>query len=291
LEISEIKVKTAKSLYLPYQEAVIMPVGDVQYSGGGENDPCDVDRFQRHIEWGMKRGAYFLGMGDYLDTISPSQRIALRKMEMYDSTEDMIEEILGQRLEKFQRLVQGTEGRWLGLLEGHHYGEFADGTTTDTRLCQFLKAPFLGDCAMVRVNFRKATDEHNRASCVIWAHHGVGGGRLLGAPLNTLEHVVKAFSADIYLMGHHHKKVAGPLDRVFVQWEADPPRLAHRRIIMACTGGFLRGYMQGHQRSGRAQGTYVEQRMLNPTSLGGVVIYARPRSTRGKYHLDLSIEL
>ena len=290
MEINSIEVKTAKSLYLPYQEAIIMPIGDVQYSGGDKNDPCDVDRFQRHIDWGMKRGAYFLGMGDYLDTISPSQRVALKKLELYDSTEDMIEEILGQRLEKFQSLVKGTEGRWLGLLEGHHYADFPDGTTTDTRLCQFLKAPFLGDCAMLRLGF-KDTATVQRASCTIWAHHGVGGGKLLSAPLNTLEHVVKAFSADIYLIGHQHKKVAGPLDRIFVQWEADPPRVQHRRIIMACTGGFLRGYMQGHQRAGRAQGTYVEQAMMNPTSLGGVVIYVRPRASKGKYHLDLSIEL
>ena len=290
MEINSIEVKTAKSLHLPYQEAIVMPIGDVQYSGGDKNDPCDVDRFQRHIEWGMKRGAYFLGMGDYLDTISPSQRVALKKLELYDSTEDMIEEILGKRLERFQRLVKGTEGRWLGLLEGHHYADFPDGTTTDTRLCQFLKAPFLGDCAMVQLVF-KDTALVRRASCTIWAHHGVGGGKLLSAPLNTLEHVVKAFSADIYLIGHQHKKVAGPLDRIFVQWEADPPRVQHRRIIMACTGGFLRGYMQGHQRAGRAQGTYVEQAMMNPTSLGGVVIYIRPRASKGKYHLDLSIEL
>ena len=290
MEIQSIEVKTAKSLHLPYQEAIVMPIGDVQYSGGDKNDPCDVDRFQRHIEWGMKRGAYFLGMGDYLDTISPSQRVALKKLELYDSTEDMIEEILGKRLERFQRLVKGTEGRRLGLLEGHHHADFPDGTTTDTRLCQFLKAPFLGDCAMVQLVF-KDTALVRRASCTIWAHHGVGGGKLLSAPLNTLEHVVKAFSADIYLIGHQHKKVAGPLDRIFVQWEADPPRVQHRRIIMACTGGFLRGYMQGHQRAGRAQGTYVEQAMMNPTSLGGVVIYIRPRASKGKYHLDLSIEL
>lgn len=288
MELNSLEVKTAKSLYLPYREAIIMPIGDVQYAGGDKNDACDVDRFQRHMEWGMKRGAYFLGMGDYLDTLSPSQRAALKKLEMYDSTEDMVEEILGQRLEKFKKLVKGTEGRWLGLLEGHHYAEFADGTTTDTRLCQYLKAPFLGDCAMVRVNF---ADSKVRSSCIIWAHHGVGNGRLLSSPLNALEHVVKAFSADVYLIGHQHKKVAGPLDRIFVQWEADPPQIKHRRIIMACTGGFLRGYMQGHQRSGRAQGTYVEQRMMNPTSLGGIVIYARPRSSTGKYHLDLSVEL
>ena len=288
MEVIRTEVKTAKSLYLPLQETILMPVGDVQFAGGGELDPCDVDRFQRHIAWGMDQGAYFLGMGDYLDVASPSNRDRLQAAKLYDSIQEMIEEAANRQLEKFQALVKGTEGRWLGLLEGHHYYEFEDGTTSDTRLSTYLKAPFLGDAAMLRVTF-KAQDK-NRTGCTIWCHHGVGGGRFVGAPLNLLENIIKAFEADIYLIGHQHKKVSAPLDRIYVNWDTDPPRVQHRRIIIGCTGGFLRGYMQGHQKKGRPQGTYVEQRMLTPTALGGLVIRMRPRNTHGKYGLDLSVE-
>jgi len=289
MEVITKSVRTAKALYLPYRETPIMPIGDVQFAGGGANDPCDVDRFQRHLEWGMKRGAYFLGMGDYLDTVSPSNRATIKAAKLYDSAEDAIIEIMELRLERFQRLVKGTEGRWLGLLEGHHYYDFEDGSTTDTRLCKVLKAPFLGDSAFVRLMFK--AQGKSRIGCVIWCHHGVGGGRLTSAPLNLLEHVIKAFSADIYLIAHHHKLVGAPIDRVYVNWDRDPPTIEHRTVIIGCTGSFMRGYLQGHKRSGRAQGTYVEQRMLNPTALGGMVVYVRPRNTHGKHHLDLSVEM
>ena len=288
MEVISQNVKTAKSLFLPLQETIIMPIGDVQYAGGGVNDACDLNRLQRHLEWGMKRGAYFLGMGDYIDVASPSNRDAVRHAKMYDSLQDALEEINEQYLEKFKSVLKGTEGRWLGLLEGHHFWEFADGATTDTRLCQALKAPFLGDCAFVRLVFK--SNGKQRTGCTIWCHHGVGSGKLAGAPLNSLEHIIKAFEADIYLMGHMHKKVAAPMNRVYVNWDEDPPRMRHRNVIIGCTGGFLCGYLQGSKRAGRAQGTYVEQKMLNPTALGGLVVYVRPRNTHGRYGVDLSVE-
>ena len=288
MEVIITEVHTAKALSLPLQETILMPVGDIQFAGGGEHDPCDVDRFQRHIEWGMKQGAYFLGMGDYLDVASPSNRERLQSAKLYDSIQEMIEEAAELQLEKFKKLIHGTEGHWLGLLEGDHFYEFEDGSTSDTRLAAYLKTAFLGDSAMLRLWF--TAQERRRAGCTIWCHHGTGGGRLTSAPLNLLEHVIKTFSADIYLIGHQHKKVSAPLDRIYVNWDADPPRLQHRRVIIGCTGGFLRGYMQGNQRKGRAQGTYVEKRMLSPVALGGLVIRIRPRQEAGKYSLDLSVE-
>lgn len=288
MEVVQARVHTARSLLLPLEETTLMPIGDVQYAGGGDKDPCDVDRLQRHLGWGMKQGAYFLGMGDYLDTVSPSNRKALRAAGLYDTTKDAIEEIMAQRLEKFLGIVKGTEGRWLGLLEGHHYYEFEDGTTTDTRLCQQLRAPYLGDCAFVRLVFQ--AQGRKRVGCTIWCHHGEGSGRLAGAPLAPLERMSQAFEADIYLMGHHHRKVSAPLDRIYVNWAERPPRLRHRRVIIGCTGGFLRGYMQGSRRGGRAQGTYVEQGMMAPAALGGLVIRIRPRQRAGTYHLDLGVE-
>lgn len=294
MEVSEIQVETTKIKYLPLEETLLMPVGDCHFSNGGPTDPCDTERFKRHLDWGMKRSAWFLGMGDMLEIMSPSNRRALRGVRLYDSTQDMIEQAGNERLLKFLEVVKGTEGHWLGLLEGHHFMEFEDGTTSDTRVCSFLKAPFLGNCAFVHLNFKKPKASSASIGATIWCHHGTGGGQLVSAPLNLLERVVEHFEADIYLMGHQHKKVAAPIDRVYVSWRSNPPRVLHRRMILACTGGFLRAYMQGSKRRGRAQGTYVEKRMLSPTALGGIAVYIRPRRIRegdqDTYHLDLGVE-
>jgi len=280
----------AKAKHLPWAETLLLPIGDVQYAGGGKNDPCAVDRLKRWIEEGLKHpNVYFLGLGDYIDVASPSNRARITEARLYDSVRDMMEDAAAGLVAGFLDIMKGTEGRWLGLLEGHHYFEFEDGTTTDTRIAQALKAPFLGDSAMIKLLF--ADGKAIRTSSVIWCHHGVGGGLLTSAPLNRLEHVLKSFDADIYLIGHHHKKVAAPMDRVYVRWDKRPPKLEHKTAILACTGGWIRSYLQGHQRAGRAQGIYVEQKMLSPTALGGIKLWLRPRGVHsGDRWMETTVE-
>jgi hypothetical protein len=40
----------------------------------------------------------------------------------------------------------------------------------------------------------------------IFAHHGKGGGSTPGSTFNTIEKMLNSADADIYLMGHDHKK-------------------------------------------------------------------------------------
>ena len=70
-------VQNPPSLTLPWDETLIMPIGDVQFGSAA----CDFDKFRRHMDWGMKHGAYFIGMGDYVDFGSPSNRGALKALE------------------------------------------------------------------------------------------------------------------------------------------------------------------------------------------------------------------
>lgn len=283
MEIQEITVDTAVNASLDWEDTIIMPVGDVQLGAEG----CDEERFKRHVDWGMRHGAYFLGMGDYVDVASPSNRDVLRSARLYDSVHDKLAQAAEQDVVKFTSIVAGSEHRWLGLLQGHHYYEFPDGTTTDTRLAQALGAPFLGDCAFVRLRFGRST--HSALTCTIWCHHGIGYGVGAGAPLTKLMGLVPYFEADIYLMGHMHKVVGAPLDQLYMTRKS-PPKLKHRTRIIAGTGSFLRGHLQGSRKAGRASGSYVEKGMLPPVSLGGVVITVKPVSSGGD-RLDMNISL
>ena len=284
MEISEFVVDTTVAASLPWEETLLMPVGDVQLGA----EACDEDRFKRHMEWGMNHNARFLGMGDYVDVASPSNRAKLRSIELYDSVEDALEEAGQKAVERFLKLVKGTEGRWLGMLEGHHYMELRDGTTSDTRIAGALGAPFLGSCAFVRLAFKG--NIRKVVSATIWCHHGQGGGQKVSSPLNRLENLMAYFDADIYLMGHQHKKVSAPIDQIYMT-RNHPAHLSHRTKIIACTGSFLRGYMEGSkQGAGRAGGTYVEKKMLTPVALGGLVIRLRPVHSGRNDRLDVSVE-
>ncbi len=291
-------VDATKSLTLPLDETLIMPIGDVQYGSSA----CDVDRFKRHIDWGVRNGAYFIGLGDYVDLASPSNRRSLKSMiaseQLYDVAESAIDNAAQSHLEEFQEIVKQTRGRWIGLVRGHHYWPFGDGTTSDMRLANYLGCAYLGDCGIVNVCFADQTKLKNHRkmpSLNIWVHHGTGGGMLQSGPINRLERMAVAWEdVDIFLMGHQHRKVTAKIQRIKPVFRpSGKHRLVHRNIILAGVGGFLKGYMEGNRdSSGSPSGTYVERGMMNPVALGGVVVWARPRYEHDGYatvDIDISI--
>jgi len=292
LELAEIEVTGRKSLTLPWEEVQIMPIGDAQV---GSKDALE-DRLKRHVAWGMEQGnVYFLGMGDYIDLASPSNRKALRSAKLYDVVLESLQDKAKRDCERFLELVKGSEGRWLGLLEGHHYYEFEDGTTSDTIIAQRLGCAFLGSCAFVRLVFKRNGRGGKRGpslKCTLWAHHGAGNGLTPWSPLNRLYHIMHTFDADVYLIGHQTKKPAVKVPRIYMS-DVPPYRLIAKNKILAGTGGFSTGYTQGsrHYSGARPQGGYVEQRMLTPVATGGVVVKARPVHTAHYDRIDLNVEI
>jgi hypothetical protein len=285
MEIINSVVDTVASADLPWEETTIMPIGDIQLGAQGVN----LDKLKRHLDWGMMHGAYFIGMGDYVDVASPSNRAALRATRLYDSVQDMIEDGAARAVEDVLKVLSGTEDRWLGLLEGHHLYEFKDGTTSDTRIAQALRAPFLGTCAFIRLHFRRHNSDSRRV-CTIWCHHGSGGGNKVASPLNKLENLLPYFDADIYLMGHMSKKVAAPIDQLYMS-EGKNSKLRYRTKLLAGTGAWLQGYMQGSKDGNNPRGSYVEQAVMNPTALGGIIITVRPVHHQDTDRLDLNVSL
>lgn len=283
------------------EEIKILPVGDIQWSG--RDYEVAMKMLKRHIEWGVAQGAYFLGMGDYIDFMSPSNRARFAHAGLYDTALKTVDDKARSLTEDlFLQALKPSKGRWLGLLEGHHYHQYRDGTTTDQELAGMLDAPFLGTCAYVRLMLKMTGSRFG--SVVVWCHHGVGGGGTSGAPLNKIENLLKTWEADIYLMGHHHKKVAAPIDRIEPVWRGhrSKPGVVHRTKIIACTGSFLKAYTQEPKgRKGRVEpaesfrGGYVEGKMLNPTALGGVLVKIKPRwantDSKTGWVPDLNVEL
>lgn len=283
MEISTIELKGKKSLTLPYQEIQVMPIGDVQLGSQGVH----IDRLKRQISWALKQGnVYFLGMGDYIDVMSPSNREAWKAVRVYDSVKEMMTRGAEGLIKDFLKIVKGTEGKWLGLLEGHHFFEFEDGTTSDMRIASQLKAPFLGTCAYVRIQFKDR--QHHSLNCDIWCHHGAGNGIYPHAPLNKLYHVMNHFEADVYLIGHQTKKPAVKVPRLKLNSSG---RLVVGNKVLAGTGGFTEGYTQGSKQGRIPRGGYVEKALLNPVYLGSPLIKIRPVYSNTANRLDLNVEI
>lgn len=287
MELYEVQVQTQESLTLPWAETILMPVGDLQYG----SPSADLDKFKRHMDWGMKMGAYFIGMGDMVDMPSPSGRVKIRNADFYDSVTNALTEKAEEHLEAVADAIKGTEGRWIGMNEGHHYWDFGGGVTSDTILAEKMGCPFLGTCAITQLRFKGDGKGPHQVNCQIWSHHGAGSGITMASPLNKLERMMSRFpTVDIFLLGHYSRKVGYPVDALVPKFGKHPMLVAKRRIL-AVTGGFARGYTVGSRQNGRAGGSYVEAGMMPPTNLGGVVIYIRPVHTQYEDRLDLNISL
>lgn len=246
-----------------YQRVVVAPFGDAQWSGA--NGPTAQDHIKRHIEHCMKLDAWFIGLGDYIDFLSPSNRQRLAAAALYDTASDVINEKAHELTEEvYEKLLKPTTGRWLGLLEGHHYYQ-GDGETSDQWLAQMLKTRFLGTSAYVKLE---------PSNVVIWAHHGMGGGVLPAAPLNKLYHTSSGLhGADIYLMGHCTKLCVSRLSRPTPNWDKVEPDLTHNDIFLVSTGGFSKSNVVRHKVGRIPRGDYAEKGMMTPSPLAAPIIY------------------
>jgi hypothetical protein len=245
------------------QQVVVAPIGDIQWSGDG--GPSAVDHVRRHIDRALSLNAWFLGMGDYIDFMSPSNRQRLSSAALYDTaTKVIVDKAQDLTQEVYDLLLKPTKGRWLGLLEGHHFFE-ADGSTSDMWLADMLDAGHLGTSAYIRLE---------PSGVVLWAHHGQGNSVLPSGPLNKLYHVAHGMAgADVYLIGHTTKMSVARLSRPTPDWKKARPDLTHSDIFLVNTGGFSKSSIVGHTQGRIRRGDYAEQKMLTPSPLSAPFIH------------------
>lgn len=274
METRTLRLKPQASPLVDGPELLIMPIGDVQLGATA----CDKERFKRHIAWGVENGAWFVGMGDYVDYVSPSNRAILGSLrstgKLYDTVWNKMDQGAEADLEELQEILAPTVGRWLGLLRGHHFWVFPDGTTSDTRLAEYLECDYLGTSTLLKVEFIGTPKAWVGSSFIIQARHGETSSATVGGIVNALLRQRHAWPmADIVMMGHTHRKLVVPEVDGHMEPQA-PMGWRDRKVMLVSTGSFLRAYMPGEV------GTYVEERGLAPVALGGVVLRVRPRKDK-----------
>jgi len=251
-----------------YNEPIyLFPFGDVHRS----SDNCNKTKWLEFLDWAKhKERAYFLGMGDYDDLASASERIILGSKGLHESTKDTIQGLYEINTKRFQKEIEFMNGRLIGLLEGNHYGEFESGFTTTQYLAQLMKVKYLGVSSFIRLRFFKKDNKRKYANIDIWAHHGKGAARMVGGSLNKVQNMIEAANADIYLMGHDHKKSCGYVSTLELSHGKGALKLRNKKKLIGRTGSFLKGYVP-------EKVSYVADMALNPTDLGVLKIELTPR--------------
>ena len=255
---------------------LIRLLGDIQWSG--DEQATAMRKLITDVEETRAQGGYFLGFGDYGDFASPSNRQRLDGAALYDTAKSVLDKTaLELTRDLYLRAFRKTEKRWVGLLHGHHWYRLQSGIITDQHLCEWLKAPFLGTCAAVRIQI--VTGVTSRCNVTLWVHHGCGGGGKQGSPIGKLENLAPYWGGfDVFAMGHTTKSPAAPINRVYPRWHGNgAPDLIHKKILLINTGGYSKAYVEGVRQGNAPMGGYAEKGMMNPSVIGSPVLKITPR--------------
>jgi len=238
-------------------------------------------------KWRNRKDAYFLGMGDYWDSFSASERIIFANPGIHESTAKRLEQEARDRINVLANEVKFMKDRTIGLLSGNHFIQYANGQTGDMLLAAKLNASFLGVCSAIRLTFvDPARKGGHHVSVDIFAHHGKGSGMTAGGRLNSVEKLSQIADADIYLMGDNHARGVIPLgEKLRIVESNGDLSLRSRKSWIGRTGSFLRAYVHG-------ESSYVVDRALQPASLGWVEFVLTPRRLKegGIDRLTVDIE-
>lgn len=273
----------------------ICPIGDIQWNG--DRHDIAYDHLQEHIAKCLTLpNPRFIGMGDYIDFVSPTNRAALAAAALYDGARKSIsDKALDLTLECYGKILKPTKGKWLGLLSGHHFFPLRTGGNTDIRLAEMLDCPYFDEgIAVVHLVWSNKTEQH---SINIWARHGMGYGKKAAVVSYKLEDIANYWEGiDVYLMGHFTKKSHASFDRPYPVFANGKAWLDHKTIHLVGTGGWSKGYVEAIEPKKNII-TYVERAGLSPVALGAPILNVRPTrrlsTKRGEriWSPDITVEL
>lgn len=256
---------TIRKYYISFHKygkpITISATGDWHYDTEGHTR----EKFIEYLKKSSQKNAWLLGLGDYLDLMSSSERIGLDKTETHDTTKKSFDKFVEARVDELAKLIKKYFGnRIIGLVGGNHYFNLSYGITSDQLLCQKLGCDFLGVNSLVKVVFKYQSSNASN-ELVFCLHHGKSG-MTPGSSINKLKEMANSFDADIILQGHNHDRQIDYINRLGVSTQ---DKLVDRKILLARTGSFLRNYIDNHV-------SYAVDAGYPPGDIGGVYINITP---------------
>jgi len=262
----------------------IAPLGDIQYGSQG----CSTSLLKKDVNRMVVNGDFVIGMGDYTDPMSPSNRHALKvaAQGLYESTLDLIDGAVERMVGDLAGLLNPIPPKnWLGLIGFDHGWEFQDGQPSDALLARKLGAEYLGHSTIVNIH------QKGIRPLRVFATHGKGGSVSSTGKTLHLERLLAAFDVDIVLMGHSHLKYGVPVQRIGTRTRKNgETRLYAEQKVVGITGSYLKGYEANTTRGGWAAGSYVERAAMRPVPLGGIQIHCKPVKEDWGWEWELSVE-
>ena len=231
-----------------------------------ETKACDVERWK----WFLKKAAkddpektYYIGMGDYHDFASTSEKKQLRGDKVHETTDDTLDFLAEKHNRDFAGEIKQMQGKLLGLIHGNHSWLFLNGKNSTEDLAERMQCEYLGWLCHLKLTFIFGSPNTRRTQNVHFILcHGKAGGKLLGTSINQVEDMKKVIpAADVYAMGHDHQRGAWPTSILDIS--AGGGNLKQKRQYICRTGSFKKAYTVDTS-------SYEASRLLRPADLGAI---------------------
>ena len=271
-----------KTFQIPLQEGQtlhFLGLGDIHW----DTPECDRERLGRFVDWADQQGmrkdlVRIVGVGDYLDFASPTERRTLAS-SLHETTNLTLDKAHLASLREFLQVISPIKQTFLGLLTGHHYHVFVtrkvlgatwQGRSSDDWLAHQLGCAYLGTGAtLFRLKFPHALHLD------VLALHGGGGAQTPGGRIQKrIRFAEIAPTAHLVLSGHDNAKLAYPRSGL----DFDHGKI--KRYVIG-TGSFQRAYLDDEPEAG-----YAERWGLVPADLGVTIVTIRIEQRNGKWRVD-----
>ena len=238
---------------------------DIWFFGDIHRDAssCDVDRwkwFLKKARQGDPDKTYYLGMGDYHDFASTSEKKKIKNSALHETTMESIEDMVYKRNRALSMEMSQMRGKLLGFVEGNHNWIFENGMTSTEDLANRMGTEYLGWLCHYTLTFKIGKSKIQNVYVV--ACHGKAGGTTAGITLNQVDKLTKIFPvADIYIMGHDHQRGAFPKNILI----PSSGSVKQKRQLLCRSGSFKIGYESG-------KGGYEVRALYKPADLGALKV-------------------
>ena len=240
-----------------HDEVIVYPIGDI-HIGSPHYNPKVVKKHLKEIEKNRENSRILL-MGDLIECATKNS-VGAGVYEQTMTPEEQVEEAI-KLFEPYKDLIDGA------VLGNHEFRAFKDtGVDLMKSICRGLGIVdrYMGYYGVVNIAW-------NSRSYHLAVWHGAGGGSSVSGALNKLKKQRNVVLADIYLMGHFHRRTADT--EMFLV--PDPYNKNMRELIQyfVITGSAL-GW----------EGSYAEMAGLNPQTPGfpKIILGGKIYSQNGK---------
>lgn len=232
--------------YVPLGTTLTLyPLGDIHL--GSSN--CDKDALTRTVNAiRTDPNARWIGMGDYVEWITPKdKRWAAGGIDEQIVNMANLDRIGDAYVEAISTILRPIMDKCWSMGVGNHETRYESEhhTSLVQRIIQACDAPgelYTGWAAITRICFEN--DSNMRASARVFHSHGWQAGRLSGAKVNQLDHLMGWIDdCRIYLQGHSHDCIV----KSKVKLGTNPSFTKQRayKVYGAHCGSFLRTYQDG----------------------------------------------